>query len=385
MDHGKQIERRLKRGIFGWLAHSASRQADVASVDLRTVRRVLLVRTNVRLGNLLLITPAIASVRRALPNARIDVLCDAAYGCILSSDPLVDRVVGIDRRVMRDPLAFASLVRGLRRARYDLVVECARGGSFLGAMLTRLTAGRLRVASIHCRYRRFFNVFVPGSRRTHKVDLLLDLLAAIGIPAGSGELRMVLTDGERADAASRWRSWGAPAGHRIVGINVGGRGVKQWPMGRFAELTRRLPSLVAVSVALLAGPEDRERLECIRADMPPGVIVPPRLPVREFAALLTGCTLVVTSDTGPMHLAAAVGTPTIAITQSPRSADYVPRGPAHRAVHRVGGPSVDSVMAAVEEALGEPPGTRRRNPDRQYTNRPIRSHRTHRSGPSHDQ
>lgn len=351
MDLGKRVERHLKRRIFGLLARSASVHADGATIDLRTVHRVLLVRTNVRLGNLLLITPAIAAMRQALPYARIDVLCDAAYGCVLASDPAVDDIVAIDRRIMRDPVALAGLVRRLRRARYDLVLECARGGSFLGALFTRLTGGRLRVTNAAGRYGRFFNVHVPRSSRTHKVDLLLDLLATIGVPASSRELRMVLTDNERAKASGRWTSWGVAAGRVILGVNLGGRGDKQWPAERFAELAQRLPSLGDVSVALFAGPQDQARLAQVRTDLPPGVVVPPVLSVREFAALLAGCTLVVTSDTGPMHLAAAVGTPAIVITQTTRSAAYIPPGRAHRAVHAVGGPSVDRVLAAVEEAL----------------------------------
>ena len=130
MDLGKRIERRLKRRIFGLVAGRASARTNGAAVDLNSVHRVLLVRANVRLGNLLLITPAIAALHEALPHARIDVLCDAAYGCLLAADPAVNAVVPINRRIMRSPVALAGLVGGLRSTGYDLVIECARGGSF---------------------------------------------------------------------------------------------------------------------------------------------------------------------------------------------------------------------------------------------------------------
>ena len=322
------------------------------SVDLRKVHRVLLVRTNVRLGNLLLITPALAAMRRALPEARIDVLCDAAYGCLLTSDRAVNDVIPIDRRVMRHPLALARLLHRLRSAHYDLVLDCARGGSFLGALFTRLTAGRLRVASADGRYGRFFNVHVRRrADRSHKVDLLLDLLAGIGIPAASDELRVVLTEGDRMCAARRWASWGLDADRLVVGINLGGRGRKQWPLGRFVELAKQLRLTCDVGVAFFAGPEDQDRLAQVRADLPAEVVVAPLLPVRDFAALLARCTVVVTCDTGPMHLAAAVGTPTVAILQAPSSPSYVPRGSFHRGVHAVGGPSVALVLDAVREVL----------------------------------
>src|SRR5262245_60772510 len=105
MDRGKRIERWLKRRIFGLFAGRAPTHA--VAVDLGSVHRVLLVRANVRLGNLLLITPAIAALRQALPQARIDVLCDAAYGCLLAADPAVNEVVPINRRIMRSPAPFA--------------------------------------------------------------------------------------------------------------------------------------------------------------------------------------------------------------------------------------------------------------------------------------
>ena len=114
MDLGKRIERRLKRRIFGLVARRATAEPGSVPLDLGSTRRVLLVRANVRLGNLLLITPAIAALRQALPHARIDVLCDAAYGCLLAADPAVNAVVPINRRIMRSPVALAGLVRGLR-------------------------------------------------------------------------------------------------------------------------------------------------------------------------------------------------------------------------------------------------------------------------------
>ena len=354
MDLGKRIERWLKRRIFGLVAGRAPAQPGSAAVDLGSVHRVLLVRANVRLGNLLLITPAIAALRQALPHARIDVLCDAAYGCLLAADPAVNEVVPIDRRTMRSPIAFARLVRRLRSTRYDLAIECARGGSFLGAVLTSLSGGRLRVGSAEGRYGRFFNVQVPRGRRTHKVDLLLDLLAGIGVAPAGSDLRMVLTDEERAEAARRWESWGVPPGQPVIGVNLGGRGRKQWPIERFLDLTRRLALIAGAHVALFGGPEERALQEYIAGTgLPDHTVVVPLVPVREFAALLAGCTVVVTADTGPMHLAAAVHTPTVVIARTAASANYAPRADRHRVVFAADESSVERVLLAVADALGQ--------------------------------
>jgi ADP-heptose:LPS heptosyltransferase len=77
-----------------------------------------------------------------------------------------------------------------------------------------------------------------------------------------------------------------------------------------------------------------------------------QVPVREFAALLAGCSVVVTADTGPMHLAATVHTPTIVIARTAASANYAPQTDRHRVVFAADDSSVECVLLAVADALG---------------------------------
>src|SRR5262249_11661472 len=172
-------------------------------------------------------------------NARLDVLCYDAYAALLAHDPDVDHVLGLHRWMLCNPWTLARLVRTLRRAQYDLVVEGARGGSFLGAFLAAASGGRHRAAAAGSRYQRVFNVRVP--RRPdleHKVDLLLAFLAGLGIPPATQALKVVLTDVERAAAAARWRDWGLTGGGPTIGIIVGARGRKQLPAEQLVKLVR---------------------------------------------------------------------------------------------------------------------------------------------------
>src|SRR5262245_32646672 len=133
MDPGKRAERLLKRAVFGlFLGH---RRDEGGTVDLAHVRRVLVVRANFRMGNMLLVTPALAALRRALPQARIDVIAARAYVDLLAHSPDVDGRIGVDRRMLMAPWSLARLVRQLRRQRYDLALDGGRGSSFLGAFL----------------------------------------------------------------------------------------------------------------------------------------------------------------------------------------------------------------------------------------------------------
>jgi heptosyltransferase-3 len=358
LELGIRFERWLKQRVFGLLVGGASPHAvDPSSLDLSRCHRVLLVRVNFRMGNLLLVTPALCALRQALPRARIDVLCYDGFAALLAHDPDVDHVLGVHRRMLLNPWTLARVVWTLRRAHYDLVVEGARGGSFLGAFFAAASGGRLRAAAAGSRYQGFFNVRVPRSPDLeHKVDLLLAFLADLGIPPVTRALRVVLTDAERAAAETHWRSWGLASGGRAIGVVVGARGRKQWPPEQLVELIKRLQLRSGLKVVLFAGPEERDEAIRLGHELAGAVVVAPQLGVRDFAALLSSCALVVSRDTGPMHLAAAVGTPTVGVFDTTNPGCYAPRGSRHRAVQVSAEDTIGRVLAAVEDilALREP-------------------------------
>ena len=199
MDLGKRTERWLKRGLFGLLL---GRGREIGgSVDLAEVRRVLVVRANFRMGNLLLMTPALAALRRALPQARIDVVAGRGYLDLLEHSPDVDGRIGIDRRMLMAPWSLLSLVRRLRRQHYDLAFDGGRGSSFLGAFLVGVSGSRQRVAAADSRYDALFDVHVSlDPESVHKVDLLLAVLAGVSMPrpASSASSRSTLCTDSRS-------------------------------------------------------------------------------------------------------------------------------------------------------------------------------------------
>jgi heptosyltransferase-3 len=356
----KKIERRVKRAVLGRLMGGApSRSIPSARLDLRGVRRVLLVRVNFRMGNLLLLTPALTALRQALPEARLDVLCVDAYAALLENNPDLDRVITMSRRTFWRPLALARVVHTLRRERYDLVVDCARGASFLGAFVVAVSGGQYRVGHTGSRYQRFFNVHVQrdGADLKHKIDVLCAFIAGLGIPPVSGDMKVVLSDAERAWAAAEWKALGLAAERPTIGVIIGARGRKRWPRERFLELVEQSHALGEPTVVLFAGPDDRAELQALASHLAHKAVVAPPLPVRRFAALLSRCTVVVTADTGPMHLAAAVGVPTVSVFHATQAIYYAPQGTLHRAVQATSGTAdVSAVLAAVAETVAQFPG-----------------------------
>ena len=353
MDLGKRAERWIKRGLFGLLL--GRRGADGGAVDLARVRRVLVVRANFRMGNLLLVTPALATLRRALPEARIDVIAPRGYADLLAHSPDVDECIAVDRRTLTVPWSFLRLVRRLRAARYDLALDGGRGSSFLGAFLVGVSGSARRVAAAGSRYEALFDVLVPvDAKLKHKVDLLLAVLEGLGIEIATRTPTITLTADERAEAAARWQTLGVPSDRPAIAVNIGARGRKRWPVERVAELVSCLQAESDRPVVLIAGPEDDERLREMRPYLPPGVAVAPRMGIRPFAAFLSRAAVLVTQDTGPLHLAAAVGVPTVALLVAPRSAMFKPRGSHDRSVYTGPTPRVPKVLEAVRAVLDGP-------------------------------
>jgi heptosyltransferase III len=346
-DLSKRIERHLKRAIFGSMAGTGdSRALKPSGVDLDRVRKVLVVRPNFRMGNLLLLTPGLAALRARLPRARIDVIGSGKYLSLLEHNPDVDDSIWVGRHTFT-PWLLLRLARQLRVAAYDLTIDGARGGSFLGASIVGLSRSRYRVASANSRYCRFFNVLVPprdGSR--HKVELLLDFLEGIGVPRVSAAIKVVLSEDEVRAAEVLWATIGAGSCGLTAGINVGARGDKRLDAEQLLALAHGL-SAAGIGTILFAGPQDGAILAELGSRLPAGSVVAPPLPVRAFAAMLARCNVVVTGDTGPMHLAAAVGTSTVTLVVDSRSTFYAPLGAQHQVVVGNRSATVSQVLAAV--------------------------------------
>lgn len=353
MSRLKTLGRRIRhRGARALLRPLECDPRPVDAIRPEAIDRLLIVRPNFRMGNLLLTTPALSAARRALPGAEIDLLATPAYHELLDGHPDVDRVLTFDRSMLARPWSLVGLVRRLRARRYDLLVDASEGESLTGALLARLSGARRRAVASPSRYDALFDVRVPrDGEPPHRVERLLGLLERLGIAVEDApRMSIALDEEERSWADARRREWGVPEGFHVVGVNIGARGSKRWPMASFARLVERLREEPRVGVVVFAGPEDLDRLEAAEERLPEDVAIDTTHEVRRFAALLERCAAFVTGDTGPMHLAAAVGTPVVSIFRKDNHRVFAPRGPDHR---RLGDARDEVTPEAVLEATAE--------------------------------
>jgi lipopolysaccharide heptosyltransferase II len=345
------------------------------SASSTAYKRILVSRMKF-IGDVVLTTPVVRSLRNAFPDAYIAYMADAQAASLLEHNPHLNEIIPFDfsRPTWREQARVAAL---LWRRRFDLAIDLF--GNPRSALLTFLTGAQTRVGLDRPGRGKLFTVRVqdePG--RKTAIDFHMQFLKAIGVPATSQRTELFLTDTER-EAARRMLSGVVHKTRPLVCLHPGATWpAKRWGPDRFAVLAQTLRSRLNASVVLTAGPNDAGVIaDVLKASAEP-IPVFSGLPLRRLAALLSVSRAYVVNDSGPMHIAAAVGTPTIGIFGPGEEDIWFPYDPAlgHCALRHdvtchpchldfcnrpgdgymecMSGLAVDTVAAAVERALQAP-------------------------------
>ena len=272
--------------------------------------RVLIVKPSA-IGDVVHGLPVLNLIRRRWPGAHISWLVTPACAGLLDGHPQLDEVIRFDRRrfghAWRSPTAaieLAAFHRALRGRRFDLVIDLQ--GLFRSGWLGWTTAATFRVGSTVDR--EFGWVFhshvapVDGGDR-HALDRYLDVCAFLGLGRGPVEFVFPTDDVDRAKAAELVGDVGPYA----VLLPATNWPTKRWPVEHFASLVGPLRERFGLASVLAGGPDAAAMAPAL-----PGVVnVAGRTSLRELVAVLERASLVIANDTGPMHVAAALGRPLV--------------------------------------------------------------------------
>lgn len=302
-DLGKKLETGGKSLLRGTLLKLLPKpRPHEGPPDPSKVRRILAVRHDARLGNLLLLTPALRLMKTAFPGARVEVLLADRYGDALKFNPCVDEILT------------AKSLAGLRLRGYDLAFDFSPQHAFStsSALWTALSGAKRRIGFDRGDAAKFLDDLVPvPSGRAHETANLASLVRhaapAAALPPDSAlRTEFHFGPGETDAGKAAWASWGLD--RDSVALFLGARAEKRLEPAWFFDLGERLVRSGRKAV-LTGGPAERRLLEGLA--IPPGVSVAPELPLRAFAAAIVNARAVLTADTGPMHLAVALGVPTL--------------------------------------------------------------------------
>lgn len=285
------------------------------------IRRILVVRVDL-LGDVVLSIAAVRALRRAYPHAQIDMLVQRSSADILQGDPDIHRVITFDPQLWLPTHWRAALgfFWSVWRPRYDLAVSLCGD---IGSIATRLTFARRRVGYAGEAYGGFMTDPIPGRRYDkpeHEIQYILTLAEAAGGIVASGDERPRLTVDpvarERMAAVIAEKRAASGAQGPLITLHAGARNgqAKRWPTRHCAALADRLRADLDALVILTGAPNEASLADAVtRQQRHSAVNLCGQTTTRELAALLALSDVVVSGDSGPMHIACAVGAPVVVL------------------------------------------------------------------------
>jgi len=284
----------------------------------RDFQRILLIKPS-SLGDVIHALPVLRGLRRRYPSAHLAWLLGRSFAPLLVGHPDLDEIIEFDRRrlgrLWRSPVVameFISFVRGLQRRRFDLVIDLQ--GLFRSGFFAFASRAPIRLGFANAReFARLFYThrLRPAGDNVHAVDRNYLVADALGFADLPKVFDLAVTAAERADAERLFAEVGLGPAETFAALFPGARGeTKQWLPGRFAELCDRLAGELDLRPVLMGGAGDRDRCRqvaglCRTAPLD----ICGRTHLRLLVAVLERAAFVVCHDSGPMHIAAALGRP----------------------------------------------------------------------------
>lgn len=304
--------------------------------------RILVIRRRY-LGDLILLGPALRNLRLHAPRAWITVVVDDAYRDVLSRNHDVNEVLGLPLRHGRNQSGYLrrwyEFIRQLRRQRFDLAFDLTANNR--SAFVTGLCKADCRVSYLAGKRmlrHRVYDLLVPWGktewRTGHILDFFLAPLQVLGVPIVTRTLTMEV-DANDMEFAQRLLNTLLPADDcQLVMVHPGSRiANKCWPPENFAAVCDAVTDRFGAHVLILGGTKDDPVVSALLAasQTKPATLLE-QITVPQLAALLKRATVYLGNDSGPMHVATAVGTPVVALFGGQPLSMCRPIGDAHIAL-----------------------------------------------------
>ncbi len=283
--------------------------------------RILIVKLG-SIGDIVHTLPALAALKRELPEARIDWLVESRARDILLDNPYVDNILEVDTLAWRRRLGrvetwknILASVRALRSRRYDVVIDFQ--GLLKSAVCASLARGGRRIGFERGHLReslaRFFSSerVAPSDNHRHVIDRNLSLLTPLGICTAERSFPIVVPEDMEKRASETLAGWGLSS---FVALNPGGGWeTKRWAPERFGRLAADIANGLGLRSLVLWGPGEREVAERVAEEAGGMARLAPPTELREMLPYLRRARLFVGGDTGPLHIASALGVPVVGI------------------------------------------------------------------------
>ena len=317
--------------------------------NTQDIKKILLLRAD-RIGDMFCTTPAFRAIREAYPHAQIDLVASAGNRAVAVNNPHIDNLFTFP---VKEPWKWPYHFLKYRFAGYDLVVNF-NGESGTTSRLAKFINAPRMVGTWSRKTEAYYPETVRIRPGMHTIEFMLAVTEALGAPSNDVSMVFPVEDKliERAKVKFPQRD-----GKKRVAVFIGNakKVDTRWPEDKFVELVDRIILRGDTEVHIVAGPGDEVLLDGFTWSE--DCVLYPGGSLQELAAYLKTCDLFVTSSSGPMHLAAAVDAPMVAILADFTFECWRPMAEIHRIVQsglegvQVGNVEVNTVVDAVNDML----------------------------------
>ncbi len=354
------IEKRFKTRVLRWLASHPLGQRSAppgspglsgppSAVDADGISRILIIRQHDQFGDFLLTTPAIRALRGRFPDAHLSLVVRSYLYPVAQGNPDVDEVLVFHESGWRWRPRDIGYFVGLMRNPVDLaVVFNTVSHSFSSDLIAWLSGAPVVMGPAtptfdHLDHNPFYTVNVPvehGPR--HQIQRNLDVVRYVGADTDDLSYGYAMSEEERArgrevieDLAGGSAGRGRPGGP-VVAVHFGtGDARKRYPVEQLARVCDQLAARHSARILAIPAPGEDELLRALRDAVSTPLHSVPHMPLRRVAGVIHAADLLVCNDTGVLHLAAAVKTPTLSFHATSDPAWWKPPGAGHRAFYAV--------------------------------------------------
>jgi heptosyltransferase-2 len=234
----------------------------VNGIDLSKIDKVLIIRQDRRIGNLILTTPLIQKAKAVFPNADIDILLAESNVILCEDNPHISKIYPFNHTgFIYNPLRFLKLISILRKIRYPVVIESSKPSSvsFLNGYLAYLTKSQIRIGFEKGSGAIFTNVHVKPDLTKHYSEIQQDLVNFLSVEKGYYKPQIFSSNNETKNMKGILnRKFNIQDQSNIIGIWIGARGKKKWDIENFIKLFNQIKSEKEYFPVLAFGIEEKE-------------------------------------------------------------------------------------------------------------------------------
>lgn len=288
------------------------------------------------LGDMIMGTSAIRSVKETFPNAHVVLVGNSLTKQIAPSGSIIDELIVYDEKKYHGLKAITHLLKlilYLRKYKFDYAINL-RWHSDRCAIITFLSGAKIRVSSGPKNMMNLYNVRVPFPvGRYHEVHRNLDIVKAIGIKVKSETPYTHISVNDEKFAADFFLSKSFEKENTICIHPGASKPIRAWLPERYKEIAKRIVEEYNLNIVVTWSGKEKKLAEFVASASSEKIIVAPETKsIGELAAIIKNCGMCLTNCTGPMNVAVAVETPTCAVLGSSDPEDWRPYGEIHRTI-----------------------------------------------------